>query len=86
MLPSPSPVRGHAAYAARPARLGCPLPVPGSRDRALLDHLMHCVVSEHQPVSTAQCRPGQTPDFPAGHYPNHTAGALISSSVGGDQK
>ena len=39
----------------------------------VLGHLTHCV----GPGDTSQCVKGQTPDFPAGHYPNHTAGALV---------
>jgi hypothetical protein len=45
----------------------------------VLDHLSHCV----GPGDTSQCVKGQTPDFPAGHYPNHTAGALVR--VDGDK-
>lgn len=47
------------------------------RTEVVLDHLMHCVA----PGDTSQCVPGQTPDFPAGHYPNHTAGALLKISA-----
>ena len=50
-----------------------------NRSEVVLDHLMHCVA----PGDTSQCVSGQTPDFPAGHYPSHTTGALISGKVGG---
>lgn len=46
------------------------------RREVVLDHLMHCVPGPG--YDAAQCVRGQTPDFPAGHYPNHTAGALLS--------
>lgn len=48
---------------------------PAPRSEAVLDHLMHCVPGlGYDPT---QCVRGQTPDFPAGHYPNHTAGVLL---------
>jgi hypothetical protein len=50
-----------------------------ARIEVVLDHLMHCV----PPGDTSQCVRGQTPDFPDGHYPNHTAGALLMAAPGG---
>ena len=49
------------------------------RTETVLDHLMHCVPGPGFEPELQQCRAGQTPDFPAGHYPNHTAGALLQS-------
>jgi hypothetical protein len=45
------------------------------RSEIVHDHLMHCVPDGAQ--STDQCVKGQTPDFPAGHYPNYTTGGMI---------
>jgi hypothetical protein len=50
-----------------------------ARTEVVLDHLMHCV----PPGDTSQCVRGQTPDFPDGHYPNHTAGAVLKAAPGG---
>lgn len=50
------------------------------RTEAVLDHLMHCVPGPGYDAS--QCVRGQTPDFPAGHYPNHTTGALLTVDGG----
>ena len=52
------------------------------RTETVLDHLMHCVPGPGFEPELQQCRAGQTPDFPAGHYPNHTAGALLQSEGG----
>lgn len=35
------------------------------------------------PGDVSQCVPGQTPDFPEGHYPNHTTGALVQRQQDG---
>lgn len=51
------------------------------RTEVVLDHLMHCVPGPG--YDAAQCVRGQTPDFPDGHYPNHTAGALLSAEGDG---
>lgn len=69
----PAPLDGHdqSAYI-----LGTAPTSP--RTEVVLDHLMHCV----PPGDTSQCVRGQTPDFPEGHYPNHTAGALLSITDG----
>ena len=42
---------------------------------------MHCVPDGKQ--SLGQCKRGQTPDFPAGHYPNHTTGGLTQQDTQG---
>ena len=57
---------------------------PSPRTEVVLDHLMHCVPGPG--YDAAQCVRGQTPDFPAGHYPNHTAGALLSIQGDGSGK
>lgn len=49
------------------------------RTEVVHDHLMHCVPDGVQ--SLAQCVAGQTPDFPGGHYPNHTTGALTQQAL-----
>ena len=48
------------------------------------DHLMHCVPDGVQSLS--QCERGQTPDFPAGHYPHHTTGGLTQQDTQGVNK
>ena len=47
------------------------------RTETVLDHLMHCVPGPG--IDPEQCVAGQTPDFPAGHYPSHAAGALMKA-------
>ena len=54
------------------------------RTEIVHDHLMHCVPDGVQ--SLAQCERGQTPDFPSGHYPNHTTGALTQQDTQGANK
>ena len=46
------------------------------RTEVVHDHLMHCVDDGREPVPAVCHAAGQTPDFPAGHYPNHTTGGL----------
>ena len=66
----PVPLDGvdQSAYIMGPSGATSPSP----RTEVVLDHLMHCVPGPG--YDAAQCTRGQTPDFPAGHYPNHTAG------------
>lgn len=44
---------------------------------------MHCVLDPTGKQTTAQCKKGQTPDFPAGHYPNHTTGCITQQDSNG---